>query len=133
MKQLCAVLVAAVFGVTFLSIAPFSYAGDNDVIKQGLLGAGAGAVGGWASGAKSKNVWKGALAGAGVNVVGGALLDSMSGEHVSTVDEVKAMPSCQDAYTNGYKEGYNNGYKQGYVEGLNEGRNPSVAPVPAGQ
>jgi hypothetical protein len=121
MKQLCIAVIIAVFAVTFLSIIPFSYAGDNDIVKQGLLGAGAGAVGGWASGAKSKNVWKGALAGAGVNVVGNALLDSSSKEHVSTVDEVKSMPNSQDAFMNGYKEGYNNGYKEGYVEGLKEG------------
>lgn len=121
MKQLCAVLVIVVFAVTFLSVIPISYAGDNEILKQGVLGAGAGAVGGWASGAKGKNVWKGALAGAGVNVVGNALLDSSSKEHVSTVDEVKSMPSNQDAFMNGYKEGYNNGYKEGYVEGLKEG------------
>lgn len=122
MKQLCAALAATAFFVTFLSVVPVSYAADRGIAEQGLLGAGAGAVGGWASGAKGKNIWKGALAGAGVNVVGGALLDSVSNEHVSTVDEVKSMPSNQDAFTNGYKEGYNNGYKQGYVEGLKEGR-----------
>jgi hypothetical protein len=103
-------------------LPPLSCAADRSVLEEGLLGAGAGAVGGWASGAKSKNVWKGALAGAGVSVVGGAILDAASREHVSTVDEVKAMPNNQEAFINGYKEGYNNGYKQGYVEGLREGR-----------
>jgi hypothetical protein len=137
MKRLCAILIMMTFAVSFLSIIPVSYAADRGVLEEGLLGAGAGAVGGWASGAKSKNVWKGALAGAGVTVVGGALLDSASQEHVSTVDEVKSMPSNQDAFTNGYKEGYNNGYKQGYVEGLKEARegrgmNNMPAP-PAGQ
>lgn len=121
MKQFCAALVAVSFIMTFLFIVPVSYAADRGVLEEGLLGAGAGAVGGWASGAKGKNVWKGALAGAGVSVIGGAILDSASNEHVSTVDEVKSMPTNQDAFTNGYKEGYNNGYKQGYVEGLREG------------
>ncbi|MDD5681096.1 MAG: hypothetical protein PHI59_07625 [Candidatus Omnitrophica bacterium] len=123
MKQLCAVLVAMTFIAAFLFIVPVSYAADRGIVEDGLIGAGAGAVGGWASGAKGKNVWKGALAGAGVSVVGGALLDSTSKEHVSTVDEVKSMPSNQDAFTNGYKEGYNNGYKEGYVEGMKEGHN----------
>ena len=50
---------------------------SQDLLRQGLLGAGAGAVGGAASGAKGRDIWKGALAGAGVNIVGGALLDSM--------------------------------------------------------
>ena len=50
-----------------------------DLLRQGLLGAGAGALGGAAAGAKGRDVWKGALAGAGVNILGGALLDSISG------------------------------------------------------
>ena len=129
MKQLCAALVMVTFIVTFLFIAPVSYAADRGIVEEGLLGAGAGAVGGLASGAKGKNVWKGALAGAGVSVVGGALLDSASKEHVSTVDEVKSMPNNQDAFMNGYKEGYNNGYKQGYVEGLREGHGIESKPA----
>ena len=127
MKQLYVVLVIAAFAVSFLFIASLecvAQSESSDVLKQGLLGAGAGAVGGWASGAKGKNVWKGALAGAGVSVVGGALLDSMSNEHVSTTKEVDSMPSNQESFMNGYKEGYNNGYKQGYVDGLKESHSP---------
>jgi len=125
MKKLFAGLSIVTFAVSFLFVAPVTCAAEDgsDVLKQGLLGAGAGAVGGWASGAKSKNVWKGALAGAGVNVVGNAILDSSSNEHVSTTNEVQAMPNNQEAFTNGYKEGYNNGYKEGYVEGLKDGHN----------
>lgn len=120
MKRLLLVLIMAAFAISFLLIAP-AICEMGNVLKEGLLGAGAGAVGGWASGAKSKNVWKGALAGAGVNVIGGALLDSASGEHVSTTNEVQSMPNNQDAFANGYKEGYNNGYKQGYIDGMKDG------------
>lgn len=92
----------------------------SDILKEGILGAGAGAVGGAASGARGKNLWKGALAGAGVNVVGGAILDSMSGEKVTTVDSVQSMPA-QDAFNRGYEAGFSNGYKQGHTEGYTQG------------
>ncbi len=95
---------------------------SSDILKEGLLGAGAGAVGGAASGAKGGDIWKGALAGAGVNVVGGALLDSISGEHVRNQGNVQQMPS-QDAYGAGYNDGYNNGYKAGYAAAYKEGYN----------
>ena len=103
----------------FLALSVFACAG-SDIFEKGLLGAGSGAVGGLASGAKGKNVWKGALAGAGVNIVGGALLDNHSGEEVSRVDNVKKLDST-DAYRQGYQDGFENGYKQGYTVGHKEG------------
>lgn len=124
MKKITVCLLVAVF----FAMTALSYAGSkssSDLLKQGLLGAGAGAVGGAASGAKGKDVWKGALAGAGVNIIGGALLDSMSGEKVDDVDNVRSMPS-QDAYSQGYQEGFNNGYKQGYTQGYKEGLNENM-------
>lgn len=93
---------------------------SSDLLRQGLLGAGSGAVGGAASGAKGKDVWKGALAGAGVNIIGGALLDSMSGEKVQSVQSVD-QTSSRDAYSSGYQDGYQNGYKAGYTEGYKDG------------
>ena len=109
--------------LTFVLTSSFVYAAgksSSDLLKEGLLGAGAGAVGGLASGAGGGDVWKGALAGAGVNIVGGALLDAISGEKVDTVDNVGTM-NPQNAYSEGYKEGFNNGYKQGYTQGYKEG------------
>ena len=93
---------------------------SQDLLKQGLLGAGAGAVGGAASGAKGRDIWKGALAGAGVNIVGGALLDSMSGEQVEKTDRVDSY-NPRTAYSDGYQDGYTNGYKSGYTQGYKEG------------
>jgi len=119
MKKITIILLIALF-VT--AIGTLSYArgkSSSDILKEGLLGGGAGAIGGLASGAKGGNVWKGALAGAGVTIVGGALLDSMSGEKVNSVDRVEQMPSS-DAYGAGYKEGFNNGYKQGYTQGYKD-------------
>ena len=55
------------------------YSGNEDpnkkIIKQGLLGAGVGAISAEASGGKAGT---GALVGAGTNVIGGALLDSLT-------------------------------------------------------
>ena len=114
----------------FVLVSSFSYAARKksagDLLREGLLGAGAGVVGGLASGAKGGDVWKGALAGVGVNIVGGALLDSISGEQVNTVNRVDSMNS-QDAYGAGYKEGFNNGYKQGYTQGYKEGIKEGVS------
>ena len=125
-KNLSIITLIAVFllASTVLCIARSKT--SSDLLKEGLLGAGSGAVGGLASGAKGGDVWKGALAGAGVNIVGGALLDSISGEKVDDVSNVQSMPA-QDAYGAGYKEGFNNGYKQGYTQGYKDGIKESVS------
>lgn len=125
MKNLSVILFAAIF----LLAAAVTYAGQKtsaDILKEGLLGAGAGTVGGLVSGAKGGDVWKGALAGAGVNIVGGALLDAISGEQVNSVDRVQQL-NPQDAYSQGYQDGFNNGYKQGYTQGYKEGVKEGVA------
>jgi hypothetical protein len=111
--------------ITNFSTGAIAEKSSSDLIKQGLLGAGAGAVGGSASGGKSGGIWKGALAGAGVNVVGGALLDSITGEEVRQTNEVNRMDSRQ-AYSTGYNDGYKNGYKEGYKEGYREAKGESV-------
>ena len=117
------ILILGILAI-FIAVSSFSYAAgkkdSRDILKEGLLGAGSGAVGGLASGAKGRDIWKGALAGVGVNIIGGALLDSISGEHVEHTDKVAAMGS-KDAYSGGYKDGYSNGYKQGYTQGYKDG------------
>ena len=125
MKKIFAILVVAALLVS----ASFSYAGQGGsgkILREGLLGAGAGVVGGAVSGADSGDLWKGALAGAGVNIVGGMLLDSISGEQVGTVDEVQTMDS-QTAYNEGYQGGFNSGFKQGYTQGYKEGIKENLA------
>ena len=112
--------VVILVGFILLSTNPL-YAGDpKETLKDSLLGAGSGTVGAFASGAKAKDVWKGALAGTAVNVVGGAIVDGMSGERVTSVQRVQNMPG-QDAYTQGYQAGYSNGFQAGYVQGLRDG------------
>ncbi|RKY41711.1 MAG: hypothetical protein DRP85_05345 [Candidatus Makaraimicrobium thalassicum] len=115
----CLVVIAVMVAVPLEQ----SFAGrksSSDLLRTGLLGAGAGAVGGAASGAKGGDVWKGALAGAGVNIIGGALLDSISGEQVSEVERVDSV-SPRTAYSDGYEAGYANGYKKGYTDGYKDG------------
>jgi hypothetical protein len=57
----------------------YDYAPQEDpnrrIIKQGLLGAGVGAISSYASGGKGG---RGALIGAGTNVIGGALLELLT-------------------------------------------------------
>ncbi|MFC1570632.1 hypothetical protein ACFL4E_02500 [Candidatus Omnitrophota bacterium] len=119
MKKIICLLIISLM---ILTVAGEGFAGNSssNVLRQGLLGAGAGAVGGAASGAKGGDLWKGALAGAGVNIVGGALLDSISGEKVADTQQVDNM-SSQSAYSEGYETGYGNSYKKGYSEGYKEG------------
>jgi len=120
-------LIAFFIAVFLLSCAFPAWAAksSSDLLREGLLGAGAGAIGGAASGAKGRDVWKGALAGAGVNIIGGALLDSISGEKVQQDNRVQDMQP-RDAYGSGYKDGYYNGYKAGYTEGFKDGLKETV-------
>jgi len=112
-------ITIVVFSVILISLPCLAQKNAAAILKEGLLGAGAGAVGGWASGGNSGDVWKGALTGAGVNIVGGALLDTISGERVDSVQRVQVMQP-QDAYSQAYQEGFNNGYKQGYAQGYKD-------------
>ena len=69
----------AVVLLATLFVANTVYCQDDDttrnVLKNGLLGAGTGAI---ASGMSGGNAGKGALIGAGTNVIGGALLDMLT-------------------------------------------------------
>ena len=71
-----------IFIIVLLSatmIAGSAYSQDDEstrnILKNGLLGAGTGAI---AAGASGGNAGQGALIGAGTNVIGGALLDMIT-------------------------------------------------------
>jgi len=119
MKGLVGLIVIAIMVALPLGQS-FAAKTSSDLLREGLLGAGAGAVGGAASGAKGRDVWKGALAGAGVNIIGGMLLDSMSGQKVDDVKRVDNL-SPRSAYSDGYEDGYAGGYKKGYTDGYKDG------------
>jgi hypothetical protein len=71
--------MACAFSWTISNAGGQDYYGNEDpnkkILKQGLLGAGVGAISAEASGGKAGT---GALVGAGTNVIGGALLDSLT-------------------------------------------------------
>jgi len=104
-----------------------AYAADSGIIilRQGLLGAGTGAVATAATGGRGDAVWKGALIGMGVNVVGGALLDVLtqpSTQYV-VVDRPAARPNpytsrARRIYRAGYRTGYRQGYRDGYDDAV---------------
>ncbi|MDP8298524.1 MAG: hypothetical protein P9L88_01265 [Candidatus Tantalella remota] len=96
MRKVFIISFIVLFSISFVLPAgaqsKYSYI---DIIKSGLLGAGAGALGGAASGAKGSDVWKGALAGAGVNIIGGALLDSITRQNTNTYTQGYSSPQPQ--------------------------------------
>lgn len=94
------------FAITFLAAISITAlvsmsvcAQDDDtrnVLKQGLLGAGTGAI---ASGASGGNAGTGALIGAGTNVIGGALLDAMTTPSRSSGGSYRrSAPAPQEEY-----------------------------------
>ncbi|MFH1190047.1 MAG: hypothetical protein V1682_05085 [Candidatus Omnitrophota bacterium] len=88
---------AAILIVCGLS-AVVAFAQDDDntknVLKQGLLGAGVGAISSSTSGG---NAGTGALVGAGTSVIGSALLDAITGPSSSSSSR-RSAPAQQDDY-----------------------------------
>ncbi len=75
----CSSLILAIGIVFILNSMVFAQGYDSsNVIKEGLLGAGTGAI---AAGTSGGSAGKGALIGAGTNVIGGALLDVLTGSN----------------------------------------------------
>jgi len=127
----------------------FAQKGNIDIIRQGLLGAGAGAIASSVSGGKSDNLWIGALTGAGVNIIGGSLLDIITEKNdTGTVPAAgyynsyspayrysgstrpvyirrreyvnNTVAASQNTYSDEFMEGFNMGYKEGYMAGYKE-------------
>ncbi|MCM8760961.1 MAG: hypothetical protein NC938_00535 [Candidatus Omnitrophica bacterium] len=86
-------------------IFQFAYCQDDDstrnILKQGLLGAGTGAIAASASGGKAG---QGALIGAGTNVIGGALLDAITGPSSSSRSSAPAYRYYDDSGGYYYEE-----------------------------
>jgi len=75
---------------------------SREILKQGLLGAGTGAI---ASGASGGNAGKGALIGAGTGVIGGILLDAITSPPRSS-RRTSAPPPQDDYYYEDQPEEY---------------------------
>ncbi len=142
MKKLTMIVLILAFSMTLVLPCPAQEDSAIAIIKAGLLGAGAGAIGGAASGAKGRDIWKGALAGAGTNIIGGALLDTITRSSTTTqtqryyVQPQRAAYSqpvtySQPSYTahstpgesfdDYFQRGYYLGYKEGYEQGFRDG------------
>lgn len=150
MKKFLILSLVAIFALSSPIESFAQQRGATDILRSGLLGAGAGALGGAASGADGDDWWKGALAGAGVNIIGGALLDVIGGgstqparrvirtqpgrtyynnnrQYYSPPKQVQEQAyyvkqlDAKEIYNLGYQEGYKAGYKAGYDEGYKEG------------
>ncbi len=85
------------------------YSGNEDpnkkILKQGLLGAGVGAISAEASGGKAGT---GALVGAGTNVIGGALLDTLTAPPAAPQPQYQQQPVYvqQQAPVQSYAQSY---------------------------
>ncbi|MFA5145974.1 MAG: hypothetical protein WC515_01130 [Candidatus Omnitrophota bacterium] len=95
-RQVAMVVLAAV--IVMCAAVPLYGVDDStrNVLKQGLLGAGTGAIAASASGGKAG---QGALIGAGTSVIGSALLDSLTGPSSSSSSaprRVSSAPVAQD-------------------------------------
>ena len=94
----CILFITIFLGTVLINTV---YCQDDDqtrnVLKQGLLGAGVGAI---SSGASGGNAGQGALIGAGTNVIGGALLDAVTTPSAPrrTAQRRVAAPPPQDEY-----------------------------------
>ncbi|MCM8781647.1 MAG: hypothetical protein NC828_01115 [Candidatus Omnitrophica bacterium] len=122
MKPLC-LTVAIAFTLSLITpVLSAEERGAQKVLKEGLLGAGVGAVAASASGGKAG---KGALIGAGANIAGEAIMGALTAEPVqpsqqttATVTEVAAPSLYQQGYEAGYQKGFDAGYEKGYNAGL---------------
>lgn len=74
---------------------------NKKILKQGLLGAGTGAIAASASGGKAG---KGALIGAGTNVIGSALLDSLTGSSQPPPQQVVYVQQPAQQYAPQYSQ-----------------------------
>ncbi|MFA5500547.1 MAG: hypothetical protein WC404_05670 [Candidatus Omnitrophota bacterium] len=88
-------ILAVFISITLVSAPAFSQTDDStrNILKNGLLGAGTGAIAAGASGGKAG---QGALIGAGTNVIGGALLDMITTP--SAPARRSAPPQYDDQY-----------------------------------
>ncbi len=93
-KKISAVSVTALFFFFVANVAHSDEEGTRNVLKQGLLGAGTGAI---ASGASGGNAGTGALIGAATGVISGALLDAITAPPASSSRSSRRSPQPQQA------------------------------------
>ncbi|MCX5716527.1 MAG: hypothetical protein NTV07_06755 [Candidatus Omnitrophica bacterium] len=122
MKKLAYAILIVVLAVSIVTPVSFAAEGSSssNLLKQGILGAGVGAIAAGASGGKAG---KGALIGAGANIAGNVIMDAVTepSQPAQQVQQVQAAPVQSSASTT-YQEGFNAGFQQGYQKGYESGR-----------
>ena len=117
MRNIIVIILLITVSLFYLStVAEAVDDSGKKVLKQGLIGAGTGAVAAGASGGKAG---KGALIGAGTSILGNILLDTIT-EGPATEQQKQATTETVDLYQQAYQEGYTDGFKAGYKEGLKD-------------
>jgi hypothetical protein len=89
---------------------------NRRILKQGLIGAGTGAIAAEASGGKAG---KGALIGAGTGILGNILLDTLTEspqQQAPSPRQRERATKTVDLYQEAYQEGYADGFRDGYQE-----------------
>lgn len=104
-KRLGSCLMAVLFICGSPAVSAYGQDDDStrNVLKQGLLGAGTGAI---ASGVSGGNAGTGALVGAGTAVIGSALLDAITGPSSSSAPRRAAPPPDDYYYADAPEEYY---------------------------
>lgn len=110
-KKIFAVSAAAFCFFFVANSAHSTEEGTKNVLKQGLLGAGTGAI---ASGVSGGNAGTGALIGAGTGVIGGALLDAITAPPASSSRSTRRSAPPQQAQYYDDEDNYDDG--QEYYE-----------------
>ena len=108
-KRMSILSAIAFFFFFVANIARGDEEGTKNVLKQGLLGAGTGAI---ASGVSGGNAGTGALVGAGTGVIGAALLDAITAPPANSRPIRRGPPPQQAQYDD--QDDYDNG--QEYYE-----------------
>src|SRR3989338_5555402 len=91
-SRLCAIFTALLVAALLTGLAYGDEEDTRNILKQGLLGAGVGAISSGSSGGKAG---QGALIGAGTAVIGSALLDAITGPPAS---QRRSGPPPDDYY-----------------------------------
>jgi len=109
---------ALIFAVSMCgSVSMAAEYDSRDILKQGVVGAGTGAIAAGASGGKAG---KGALIGAGTGILGSTLLDVLTQSPEKSPEPATQAYKEQAVglYQEGYQQGFSDGYKTGYQDGL---------------
>ena len=119
MKKFIVLILVLAFGLS--ATLALAQDANKNILKQGLLGAGTGAIAAGASGGKAG---QGALIGAGTGILGSILLDTLTeGQQPAPAPQQRQRATqTVDLYQEAYQEGYTDGFKDGYREGLDTSR-----------